>query len=205
MRSARTVAIVGLLCSAACVLVLHVVRSDVPPVARRLSVYAIGPDGWIMTAAFVALGCGLAALGFALLRERPRGSTWLVPLAGLAAGIGMILSAVFETGGSGSSETIHSRASITATIVVVGLVLVHSTPAARRWSDVPFDRVGIGSALAAVALAAAAPLLHDTRWSGLGQRLLWVVLLIWLLRTLWRLPARESRGIDSSRQPVGPP
>ncbi len=186
------ITIVGLLGSVTCVAVLHVVRSDVPPVARRLSVYADGPYGWIMTTAFVALGCGLAMLGFALLRDWPRGATWIVAVAGLEAGFGMILSAVFETGGAGASETIHSRASIAATIVVVGLVLVHSIPAARRWSDVPIDPVGTGLALFAAVLAAAAPLLHDTRWSGLGQRLLWVVLLIWLLRTLSSLRSREA-------------
>jgi hypothetical protein len=184
-RAARRVTVAGLACALGCVAVLHVARADVPPVARRLSVYAIGSHGWIMTAAFVALGCALAALGFALLREGPRGATWIIPMAGVVAGAGMILSAVFETGGSGSSEVIHSRASIAATVVVVGLVLVHSTPVARRWSDVPIDRIALGLAVGAVVLAAAAPLLHDTRWSGLGQRLLWAVLLVWILRAMW--------------------
>jgi Protein of unknown function (DUF998) len=202
VRTSAIVAIVGLSASAACVAVLHVVRSEVPPLARRLSEYAIGPHGWIMTTAFVALGCGLVALGFALLRERPRGPTWIVPAAGVLAGVGMIISAVYETGSSASSETIHSRASISATIAVVGLALVHSTPAARRWSDVPVDRTSLGLALVAAVLAGIAPLLHDTRWSGLGQRMLWIVLLIWLLRALVKQPSRRS---GRSRRSLDPP
>lgn len=188
---ARIVTIVGLLCSGACVAVLHVVRVDVPPFSHRLSEYAIGPYGWMMTMAFVALGCGLAALGPALLAERPRGTTWIVPATAFVAGAGMILSGVFRTGVSLSSETIHSRASIAATIALVGLALAHSIPASRRWSVVTVDRVGTGLALVAAALAGIAPVLHDTRWTGLGQRLLWIVLLVWLLRALRKRPAPQ--------------
>lgn len=186
--TARTLTLALLLCSAACVLALHALRTDVPPVSERLSAYALGPYGWLMTVAFVALGCGLASLGFTLLTERPRGTTWLVPTLGIAAGVGMVLSALYETEVSASSEIVHSRASIAATIAVVGLVVAHSLPAARRWSRVGADRTGIALAFAAVALLALAPVLHDTRWSGLGQRLLWAVLFAWLLRTLWRMP-----------------
>jgi hypothetical protein len=44
-------------------------------------------------------------------------------------------------------------------------------------------------ALAASALAAIAPVLHDTQWTGLSQRLLWAALLIWLLRVACTRPA----------------
>lgn len=191
---ARIVTIVGLLCSGACVAVLHVVRPDVPPLSHRLSEYAIGPYGWLMTTAFVALGCGLATLGLALPAERPSGTTWIVPATAFMAGAGMILSGVFRTGVSISSEAIHSRASISATVAVVGLALAHSIPAVRRWSDVPLDRVGTGLALTAAALAGLGPVLHDTDWSGLGQRLLWIALLTWLIRALRRRPARRGVG-----------
>jgi len=142
----------------------------------------------MMTTAFVALGCALAALGLALVAGRPRGITWIIPATTLAAGVGMVVSGVFETGDPPASDSIHSLASISATIAVVGIALVHSMPASRRWSDVPRGSVGIALALAAASLAAIAPVLNDTRWTGLGQRLLWIVLVAWLLRALWKQP-----------------
>jgi hypothetical protein len=174
------------------VIVLHIVRPDLPPAAHRLSEYAIGPHGWLMTTAFFALGCALATLGLAIVSEGPRGVTWIIPATTLAAGVGMFISGVFETGDPASSDAIHSLASISATVAVVAIALVHSIPAARRWSDVPLGRVGIVLALTAAVLAAIAPVLHDTRWTGLGQRLLWIVLVIWVLRALWVRPSRES-------------
>ncbi len=172
---------------------LHLLRPDLPPASHRLSEYAIGPHGWMMTTAFVALGCALAALGLALLAERPRGITWIIPATTLAAGVGMIVSGVYETGDLPASDSIHSLASISATVAIVVIALVHSMPVARRWSDVPLGRVGIGLALTAAGLAVIAPALHDTRWTGLGQRLLWIVLIAWLLRALWLQPSQEGR------------
>jgi len=185
---ARFVTTAGLLVSGSLVVALHLLRPDLPPASHRLSEYAIGPHGWMMTTAFVALGCALAALGLALVAGRPRGITWIIPATTLAAGVGMVVSGVFETGDPPASDSIHSLASISATIAVVGIALVHSMPASRRWSDVPRGSVGIALALAAASLAAIAPVLNDTRWTGLGQRLLWIVLVAWLLRALWKQP-----------------
>jgi hypothetical protein len=190
---ARFVTTAGLLACGALVVVLHIVRPDLSPLSERLSEYAIGPHGWMMTTAFVALGCALATLGLALLSQRPRGITWIIPATTVAAGVGMFVSGVFETGDPPSSDAIHSLASISATVAVVAIALVHSLPAARRWSDVPIGGVGFVLALSAAALAAIAPVLHDTRWTGLGQRLLWIVLIAWLLRALWMQPSQECR------------
>ena len=44
--------------------------------------------------------------------------------------------------------------------------------------------VGHSSASAA-ALAVMSPVRHHTRWTGLNQRLLWIVLITWLLRAAW--------------------
>jgi hypothetical protein len=200
--TARNITVAGALVSAVCVAVLHVVRSDVPPVGHRLSEYAIGPYGWLMTVAFVALGVGLSTLGYALLREPPRGATWIVAATGMFAGIGMIVSGIFETGAAPPSDVIHSRASISSTIAVVGLALVQSMPSARRWSDAPRDRLSIALALAAAALTVIAPVFHDSRWAGLSQRLLWLVVLLWVMGVLVRQPSRPA-GV-AARAPSPP-
>ncbi|MGH2734616.1 MAG: DUF998 domain-containing protein [Actinomycetota bacterium] len=187
---ARIVAGAGLLLSATCVAILHFLRTDLEPGAHRLSEYANGPYGWMMAVAFVALGCGLVALAVALWAERGQGSiySWTVPGAALAAGVGAIVSGAFRTGISHASEVVHSRASALATVALVALALLYSLPAARRPGAV--HTLGTGLALIASGLAAISPLLHETRWTGLSQRLLWIALLAWLLWVTRHRPPR---------------
>jgi len=179
------VAIAGLLSSLVCVATLHLLRTDLPPVGHRLSEYANGPFGWVMALAFAALGCGLIALGVSLRSERPREPlAWTIPATAFLAGGGAIISGMFRTGVSDTSEIVHSRASAVATLALVVLCLVYSTRALRRSAARP-DYVGTTLALIAATLAAISPLLHETRWTGLSQRLLWIALIAWLLRTAW--------------------
>lgn len=43
------------------------------------------------------------------------------------------------------------------------------------------------------ALAVMSPVWHHTRWTGLSQRLLWIALIAWLLRTVWqRVPGLDK-------------
>ena len=113
-----------MLCSLACVTILHTVRSDLSPLSHRLSEYAEGPYGWMMTAAFITLGCGVMALGIARWAERRRDkSAWVILATAMLAAVAMILSGVFKTGASDFSEAIHSLASAIAVIAVVVLAL----------------------------------------------------------------------------------
>jgi hypothetical protein len=204
---ARVVTIAGLLCSLAFVAVLHVVRADLPPVSHRLSEYANGPYGWMMSAAFFALGSGLIALGVALGAEsRPRGIAWIMSATAVLAGAGALVSGAFRTGVSHASEVIHSRASALATVAIVALALAYSKAAVGHRPRGAHDPAGAVLALIAAALAALSPLLHDTRWSGLGQRLLWIALLTWLLRAAWQLPRGGMTKLlmSSGRPPPEP-
>lgn len=189
----------GLLGSVVLVALLHVLRTDLPPVGHRLSEYAIGPYGWMMIAAFAALGCGLLSLGL-LLRNRTGTDAVArsIPAAALVAGVGMIASGAFKTGVSSASESIHSRASGLATVAVVAMALAYSLPRSRRRAATFHDVAGAGLALGAAGLAAVSPLLHDTRWTGLSQRLLWAALIFWLLWAAWHIP---SRRVEESRSP----
>ena len=83
----------GIVVSAACVTLLHLLRTDLPPHAHRLSEYATGPYGWLMTLAFVALAAGLT--GFAAFLwstdEKIGASIALVAaVASLGADLGLI-------------------------------------------------------------------------------------------------------------------
>jgi len=123
---------------------------------------------------------------------------WTIPATAMLAGVGMILSAVFETGGSQVSEMMHSRASAIAVVAVVALALGYSISPMGRATGATPEPIGAGLALLAAALAAASPLLHDTRWTGFSQRLLWFALITWLLRVTWQDARRE---MTSSAKP----
>ena len=134
----------------------------------------------------VALACGIAALGIGLWAWRGQDTrTWVILSTALLASVSTMLSGVFRTGASDISETIHSRASAVAVVAIVALALTHSAPFARDKSGVSPDPIGTSIAMLAAALVVISPVLHHTRWTGFSQRLLWIALSTWLLRTAW--------------------
>lgn len=189
----RVFALVGLLSSIVLVAILHLVRDDLDPVARRLSEYAVGPYGWLMTTAFLGLGCGLLALAVSLRATASSDPVGRVTsLLGFAAGAGMIVSGAFPTGVSSISEAIHSRASGLATAAVIAIALAYSLPRMRRRTSTGQDVMAAGLALCAALLGAISPILHETPWTGLSQRLLWATVTLWLLLIVWVGPAQED-------------
>ena len=195
----RIVTLLGVLTSIICVAILHIVRTDLSPLSDRLSEYANGSYGWLMATAFVALACGITALGIGIWAWRGGDRrAWIILSTALLASVGTILSALFRTGASDISETIHSRSSAVAVVSVVALALTHSAPFARDKYGASSDPVGAGIALTAAALVVISPLLHHTRWTGLSQRLLWIAVTTWLLRTAWldRPTAGRTGNLD---------
>jgi hypothetical protein len=176
--------------SAGLVLALHVFRPGLDPWAHRMSEYATGPYSFLMVGAFVALGLGLVAVP----EPVPTGRVLLA-----VAGVGMAVSARFRSDsspGGVAGDSVHSVASATATMAVI-VALCCSARREHGWAR----RVDQSFAVAAVALGAASPLLHDTRWTGLTQRSLWVVLLLWLVLVTWRRrPEERSDSATSSRR-----
>jgi Protein of unknown function (DUF998) len=172
------VAITLLSIGAALVGAVHVV-SDLDPVGHRLSEYATEAGGGLMTAAFVVIGLGLLALAMAFwTTQAPPLPRRIVSVAVALAGIGMIVAGVFPTepGAATVAEIIHSRASAAASLFLIG--------GAAVWSFWPgTDRSAVLRTLAAVvaALGVLSVALHETEVSGLGQRLLWLALIAWLV------------------------
>jgi hypothetical protein len=192
-RPDRLVVLAGLLVLTTCVVALHGLRSDLSPVSNRVSEYANGPYGWLMAVAFSALGVGLVALG-RTLRHAPH-RPW-APVLLYAAGIGAVVSGVYRTGAPPPSETVHSLASTSMTVAIVMVAVAGALPWGRR------EILGPTLAWTAAILVVLSTLLHDTRWTGLAQRTLWAVLLVWL----WRLAsAPEGGGRISAAAATGTP
>ena len=159
------------------VVALHVLRPELAPVSHRLSEYAIGRYGGLMTAAFVCVGASLLALAGAIVDEDRRVRALVVAAAVGIAGLGMILSGMYRTDASRSGATadaLHSAASGLATLTLIGAAVVWTAIALRRTAPVVL-------ATMCVALGAVSPALHRSRWTGLSQRLLWLTLLTWVV------------------------
>jgi hypothetical protein len=176
---------------------LHIVRPELSALSDRLSEYANGRYGPIMTASFITLGAGTVVLGLAMLSTGPTtGQARVVPFAVLVAGCGLIASGVFPTdplGAPTTAERIHSLASGMASLALITAAVACAVRArARR----PRERIGPADRLAWVALGlgAISPVLHETRWTGLSQRLLWLTLTAWLFITAWQLVPAPGAG-----------
>jgi hypothetical protein len=71
----------------ALVMLLHILRPDLAPGGHVLSEYALGPTGWIMTLAFLALAASFAAL---ILVVKPHVPGWRGVVGLLALGIAAV-------------------------------------------------------------------------------------------------------------------
>lgn len=191
--------IAAVLVAAAAVLALHALRRDLEPASHRLSEYAIGPWGWVMTAAFTAV-----AAGTWLLRRALPTAASLRPVRTLltVATIGFVLSAVFPTDPEtpeGVRETVHSAASTGALLALTAAALWTVTTGARaiRWRGA-HGRAGTAVAVATLGLVIS-PVVHDSPWTGAVQRLTCLALAVWLV-LLCRAVDRADRA---ARAPAG--
>ena len=179
----RVATVACLLLAIIFVVSLHTV-SELDPIVRRLSEYATGPSGVLMTAAFFLVGVGLISSGGIFIR-----SGGVLPGVALVfAGIGMILAGIYPTDpdSATAAEEIHSTASAVATALVVFASLRVSFTGQRKSATM---RLVAGAALL---LALASVVLHDTSVSGLSQRLLWMTLLWWVVLATWFVSAADS-------------
>ena len=191
-----------LVAAPALVATLHVVSPDLEPRSSRLSEYANGPYGYLMTLAFLAVGSrnGGARGGAPLAARRQAASRGVCGRGSPSPGAGMVISGIVPTDpGSANSirEAIHSLASGLASVVLIGAALLWLV--VGRWrAPAGWQPSGTGAVFAVVAavLAAASPWLHRSSWTGLSQRALWVALLCWLFSVLWSLRTAATTHVS---------
>jgi hypothetical protein len=135
--------------------VLHIVRADLDPSWHMISEYAIGPTGWLMTAAFFSLGAALLALATALA-PRARGwqaATGIVLLT--IGGIGAVMGGLFPMGPVGTpmeQATRHGMLhGVSFMLGVPGTVLGMTFLSAHLWRR-PGWGAGRGLLLATIGL-----------------------------------------------------
>ena len=177
------------------VVALHVLRPDLAPMSHRLSEYAIGRYGGLMTAAFVCVGVSLLTLAGAIVDEDRR-----VVLSRRRRrrrhrrrGHGRVRGVPHGRFPLRSDRRRRPQCGVGAGDAGVdrrgGLL---DGGCSRRAAPVVLATMG-------VALGAVSPALHRSRWTGLSQRLLWLTLLAWVIVAAFGLTHRHGASNRPTR------
>jgi uncharacterized protein DUF998 len=182
------IAIGGIVYFIVAVVVLHFLRSEYNPINHAVSNYAVGPYGYLMTAAFYVLALSVFALALGLffsvaLKKLSRVAILLLCLASS----GIVVIGVFP----GDAHALHPPATITGVIhwaaaglsflciMIAAFLLSRSFKTDERFQR--FQRLCFILALAMVGALLLYGILALVGWIGIGQRIYLAVCLLWLL------------------------
>ena len=167
---------------------LHFLRPDYNPISRFVSEYAVGPYGFLMTSASVALSLGSLALVSGLHQgvAWPARSRLGLVLLGIWS-VGVLVAGIFRADLQGAPETtmgrIHELASGLSflSLILATLLLSWRFKQDAQWSC--FHQPALMLSLMILVALIALFLFNSTRFAGLSQRIFVITLLVWLLRT----------------------
>jgi hypothetical protein len=187
-----TISIIGTAIFVALIAALHFV-SDIDPIQRPTSEYAVGPAGYLMTLAFVALSVSTWALVMGLGRDlsEPARSRLGLGLLGVF-GIGVLVAAIFPIDPEGAPQTLHGTIhSINGPLTFLSLVVGTNQVSRKlkhdeRWQ--PIHRFASVLALIMIPefIAGGMAAARETG-AGIAQRLLVVTFAVWFLLMAMRL------------------
>ncbi|MDQ3931600.1 MAG: DUF998 domain-containing protein [Actinomycetota bacterium] len=197
-----TVAIAGTAGFLVLIGALHVLSPDFDPIQRPTSEYAVGPFGYLMTAAFVAMSAATWALIIGLARDLPKHARSRLGLGFLGVwAIGLLVAAAFPIDLDGAPPTvagaIHSiNGPLTFISLVIGMNLVsHRFGRDSRW--LPIQRIARPLALLVIVEFVAGGVAAATETgAGIAQRILLATFSAWFILVAARLlsNARERTG-----------
>ena len=198
------IAMVGIAYFVAAVAVLHILRPDYDPTQRVMSNYAVGPYGFLMIIAFLALAVSKFALALALYRgmtPASRSRTGIILLG--IAGLGVLLAAIFPTDVTPDDSPVTSVGVIHILVSVIGFLcllaamflLSRRFKKDERWQS--FSRPSLALALAALAAFIAFMVIQATATpvGGIAQRIFVALYLLWLFLTAIRLRAIAKESL----------
>lgn len=207
-----TVAIAGLATFVAIFAAMHLIQTDLNPVASFGSDYALGRAGWLMQLGFMSAGIGVLSLALGLrgslaLGARRRLAVGLVA----AAGVGFVGSGLFSTDpplddgttGYTTEGTLHDLAGMVLflSLIIGTFVLARVFRRDPRWARMA--PVAKGFAWASLAglivtlIAGEAGTPPDEGVVGLVQRVFIVIIVAWLL-----LVSSRVRELGAAQAPT---
>lgn len=178
--------------------VLHFLRPDISPLHRPTSEYAVGPFGYLMTSAFVAMSLATSALVLGLGRDLPRSGIHRVGLVFLGLwAVGLLVAATFPIDAEGAPQTlpgtIHRiNGPLTFLSLIVGTNLVSQGFKQDR-KRLPIQRFASALALLMIPMFVAV-VVAVVQGSGVGlaQRVLIATLATWFFLVAVRLWSNRS-------------
>jgi len=185
-------AIVGIVDFLLNVAVLHFLRPDVNPVVEPMSNYAVGPYGFLLTAADIGLGLAALALTFGLyLSIAPPGRSYVgLFLLGLY-GVSVLVAGIFPIDVGGEATTFGIIHNIVGNISFFGfpiavILLSLGMGKGERWRS--FRRPALALSLVVV-LTAILTIVGSNLGIGFGvtQRIFNVAALVWMLAVVLHL------------------
>jgi hypothetical protein len=117
----QLVSVAGLSAFVVAVLALHGIQANLNPAEHTISEYSLGSYGWLMRAAFVAVGVGTLATALMLHLRCGATGVWrhVAPLMLAGAAIGAFLVAGFNTDYLRVPETVHGTVHGVGTAIFV--------------------------------------------------------------------------------------
>jgi hypothetical membrane protein len=201
-RTLATGALVGFAIFPIVVVLLNIVqRNNYSTLHQAMSELALGRGGWLMNAAFLAMGAGTLLLALTLKRCLP--GMRVVPVLLAVAGILDVVSAIFHTNGNRPATThsqIHMAAGISTFILFVVAIFLSS----RSFRDDPawqrLARPTLVWGIVAVITFFLIPILGNT-YFGLAQRIFaaswisWAIVIALHARALTPAAKRAAEGV----------
>jgi hypothetical protein len=195
------VAVFVVVCTAA-----QFLRSDLDWIHAPLSFYLIGPGGWAVKIAYLALSASLVGIGAGFHRSLDMRSRGRVPmLLFVISGIALAVTAISDTSTKHGDTSVHARIHLLAagtTFFCVTIAMLLQSLRLRK------DASWRSAFAYAFALAAAA---HAALWiyavghvlpKGLMQKIVIMLILAWLgwaALALWRKATRQECGEEHFR------
>jgi len=185
LRVLALLAIVGIAAFLLSLAALHFLRPDVNPVLEPMSNYAVGPYGFLLTAADIGSGLAALSLMFGLyLGIAPRGRSYVGLFFLGVYGISALLAGFFPIDVGGEATTVGTIHNIVGNIAffvfpIAAILLSLGMGKDERWRS--FRRTALAVSFAAVLTVILTIVGSNIGLFGLTQRLANFTVLLWIL------------------------
>ena len=191
LRVLALLAIVGIAAFLLSLAALHFLRPDVNPVLEPMSNYAVGPYGFLLTAADIGSGLAALSLMFGLyLGIAPRGRSYVGLFFLGVYGISALLAGFFPIDVGGEATTVGTIHNIVGNIAffvfpIAAILLSLGMGKDERWRS--FRRTALAVSFAAVLTVILTIVGSNIGLFGLTQRLANFTAVLWILLVGLRL------------------
>lgn len=196
-----TVSIVGTALFVVLIAALHFLSPEFDPIQRRTSEYAVGPFGYLMTTAFIALSVSTWALVIGLRRDLSEPARSRLGLALLGVfGIGLLVAAAFPTDLEGAPQTVAGTvhtingALTFLTLVISANLLTRELKHDEKWRQTHRVAWVLALIMIPVFLAGGAAAARETG-GGIAQRILLVTIATWFFVMAARLRSNATQAV----------